>query len=451
MGLARFFSPRLLIFALIFGCGVPELAAQTTSPLGSPQPQQLLLLKNGQVIKGIVTRASDHISLATTDGSCLVFPKEDVETVCTSLGDAYWHKAAQTKATDLGGQIELFHWCLSQQLPRYAQNQIDILSMMDIKATKLEFLYRQLTVAFDQHDDPPRGSQPAQTTANQIASNLPDKSAAPAEQPLGNNNPTGSEIPLIRPLPAFDEVATPRRSNQSIADAPPPSPPDLSPPGTNSEVAQVGFTEPVDAVNTPAADSATTPEPAVVSIEELDRLTDSLPGPAVAMFKRKIEPLLTRSCFAGGCHQDNDSVMPLVRVGNGQSIPRRLSQRNLYSIIKHADPNEPLSSPLLTAAMTAHGGLTDPIITPSSIQFENLATWLIMISNKPNSIHQMPEPDLATRPDKQLPAKPTSLEKQQPILPDESLPEQAPEKGQPLNPHDPDVFNRQFRSQTDGG
>ncbi len=321
--------------------------------------------------------------------------------------------------------------------------------MMDIKASDLDYLHRQLTVAVDQRsesEDEQMKLSDVHDTNRDMQVQLP----TPSRKSTDVASPVEDSLAFIRPLPAFEAVTASAETEPLIANVTPPSPPILNAKPPDAEFTLVGFNEAVTTDRMSIFESTEAPEQASVSVEELDRLTDSLPKPAVAMFKRKIEPLLTRSCFAGGCHQDNDLVMPLVRVGNGQLIPRRLSQRNLYSIIKFADPNEPLASPLLTAAMTSHGGLPDPIIEPSSKQFENLATWLIMISNKPNSIHQMPEPDLATRPDAAA-ASPTLLEKREPVLPGEALPEKVLEDTGKINPHDPDIFNRQFRTSTDGG
>ena len=447
MGLANFSNMRLLAIAFILGCGASDVFAQVSNPHDIRQSQHLLLLKNGQIIEGCVTNTSDTVLLTTTDGSKLVFQKDDVETVCESTSEAYWHKAAQTKATDLDGQKRLFHWCLSQQLPQFAQNQIDIMSIMNIKATELEYLHRQLLVAMDHREDVKHKAHLEQLADGDV----PASSTTLVQQSSDTPQPKADTIPWIRPLPALDGVNPTKQTAPLLANAQMPLAPDTEATRPESEFAQVGFTEAVSTDSMPIVRTAETPEQSAVSVAELDRLTDSLPKPSVSMFKRKIEPLLTRSCFAGGCHQDNDSVMPLVRVGSGQKIPRRLSQRNLYSIIKHADPNEPLASPLLTAAITSHGGLTDPIIKPSSKQFQNLATWLIMISNKPDSIHQMPEPDLATRPDSALPADPALPEKREPVLPDAVLPEETSEDDGTTNPHDPDVFNRQFRNHNDGG
>jgi hypothetical protein len=447
MGLANFSTLRLFAFALILGCSVACAVAQETNPRDTCQGPQLLLLRNGQIIEGSLTRSSDTVVLTTSGGSRLVFQKNDVEAVCDSPDDAYWHKAAQIKASDLEGQKKLFHWCLSQRLPQYAQNQIDILSMMDLKATELEYLHRQLTVALDSRNEENRTIQPDQLVAGNAAGKVASAANSPGNASFSTGPLATDEFPLIRPLPAFDEAASPWQLKPLIANVQPPSPPDLMAQPAESEFAQVGFNEEVPSSRMPIAESADVVDASDVSIEELDRLTDSLPKPAVAMFKHKIEPLLTRSCFAGGCHQDSDTVMPLVRVGSGQLIPRRLSQRNLYSIIKYADPNEPLASPLLTAAMTSHGGLTDPIIAPSSKQFENLATWLIMISNKPNSMHQMPEPDLATRPESAPPADAGLRETGEPVLPGDpdAMRGKAPENDGNTNPHDPEIFNRQFR------
>ena len=87
--------------------------------------------------------------------------------------------------------------------------------------------------------------------------------------------------------------------------------------------------------------------------------------------------------------------MPLMSLGPSQLIPRIMSQRNMHEILAHTDPVAPLSSRILLASVTPHGGGKTSPLKVDTKQFTNLANWLIMISNQPNQRHQLPEQFLA--------------------------------------------------------
>lgn len=311
-----------------------------------PRMQRIVVLDNGQLIEGKVTQAVSQVEILTDDGSRLVLERDRVAFCCNTRSEAYWGLAARTRASDLEGQIQLFKFCLRNDLLAEAGNQIDILQMLPLKATQLEFLNRQLVVARSARE---------RKTSEAARESLADDSEL-------QKFATGQ--PAFRTLPPLDEepqgtlwAAVPELDSGSQA------------------IAQVDFVQELE----PVAPTI----PAGPSEEELERATDSIPKPAVAFFKRKIEPLVTRSCFAYGCHGPESDTMPLARLSVSRVMPRQLSQQNLYSLLRHADHYQPLESPLLKWAATAHGGADKPSIQPGSVPFENLAQWLIGISHNP--------------------------------------------------------------------
>ena len=341
---------RKILLPLVLATFALPVIAQT------PGPQiRIAVLQNGAIFKGVVEEQADQCIIETLAGSRLVINVDRLSFVCDSMPEAYWQRLARTRASDVEGQIEVFQWCVKHELFEEAKNQFRILMDLDIKATRLDSLHRQLNVSVEQ-----------QIAQQQRAAH--EQLAARRESNTVESNP---ENPFnIRPLPSME---TP----QSVADNTDPS---MDSP---QQVQQVGFNQPIEreeAGPTPK----TKPE---VSIQELDDLTKSLPKPAVAMFKRRVEPLIARSCYAGGCHHTESDVMPLMRLARSQIIPRRMSQRNMYNMLLFADANRPLESKLLRAAMVAHGGQTEPTIEPGTVQFENLARWLIMVSNFPDRPH----------------------------------------------------------------
>ncbi len=432
----KFYRHAALMFCFVIN--IPVAEAQVKN-------DRYLILTNGQMIEGQVIELSDKYSVLTDQGSRLVIEKSQVDFTCASIIEAYWQKNARLKATDLEGHQRLFHWCLNHKLLEQAQNQIDIISILPIKATKLEYIHRQLVIAIDMRARKIEMVREAARKELQLQQ---------AKQSAAIKN----QVPNIRPLPSISGVASSNQPDRSaLANS------DRQQQKSRSEqpeVAQVAFSAPIRPdLEGPENTDVEKHEKKAPTIDELDALTKSLPKPAVAMFKRKIEPLIVRSCFASKCHQTEDELMPLMRVSSGQLIPRRMSQRNLHSILKHADPNLPLESRLLSAAMTSHGGLDDPIIKPGSVQFENLTKWLIMVSNKPYSVHQMPERDIATLPGAAIPdtfeepPPAAPVEQSQPALaqpppPQRDILDKLKDIAKPelQDPRDPTVFNRLFRN-----
>jgi len=435
----KYYRHVALMFCFVIN--VPVAEAQVKN-------DRYLILTNGQMIEGQVIELSDKYSVLTEQGSRLVIEKSQVDFTCASIIEAYWQKNARLKATDLEGHQRLFHWCLKHKLLEQAQNQIDIISILPIKATKLEYIHRQLVIAIDMRA---RKIEMVREAARKELQLQQAKQSAAIK----------SQVPNIRPLPSMSGVASldvvsssqPERSVLADSNGQQQSG------SKRPEVAQVAFSAPIRPdLEGPEKTDNEKQEKKAPTIDELDALTKSLPKPAVAMFKRKIEPLIVRSCFASKCHQTEDEIMPLMRVSRGQLIPRRMSQRNLHSILKHADPNLPLESRLLSAAMTSHGGLEEPIIKPASVQFDYLTQWLIMVSNKPYSVHQMPERDIATLPGAPIPDSheepppAAPVEQSQPALaqpppPQRDILDKLKDIAKPelQDPRDPTVFNRLFR------
>ncbi|MEE2825017.1 MAG: hypothetical protein VYE64_00160 [Planctomycetota bacterium] len=381
--------------ALIFICLTVHLSVLVAAPLQS-QPSDVsrtaathLVLTNGQVVVGRISRNSDSVFVQTDGGSRVVFPVERVDFVCKSLKDAYWQKNARIKATDLNGHVQLFHWCMKQGLLNEAQNQIDLLVSMEIKAVQLEYLNRQLSVALTQQ--------------------------------------AKARLRLM--------AGTPVQTDSQATSA-------------DEKIELVGF----------ATESSTAAE--IERLNQLKRIEaaiDSLPKASVGVFKRKIEPLLIRNCSA--CHTDESiEVMPLARLGLNQVIPKRLSQRNLYHVLKQTDLNEPLSSPLFAAAVAPHAGREEPILEKGSVQYTNLGRWLIEISARPHQRHQVPDFEaMASLPG----ARTTASERlgKVPVAesPDSSQSERVPDapdiprldqstisEATALDPFDPDLFNKKY-------
>lgn len=102
-----------------------------------------------------------------------------------------------------------------------------------------------------------------------------------------------------------------------------------------------------------------------VSGEELDRFVRQLPPGTAEMFTQAIQPMLVNNCMTSGCHTRPDqSKFSLLRPPHDQRPGRRLTQRNLYEVLKWVDLQSPEESPLLRAAGSPHGGMKAAPLAP---------------------------------------------------------------------------------------
>ena len=419
----RFLASLLVLIlcsATALAAQQPAIPAQSPAPNGQPVTR-IAMLSNGQILRGIVTEDNEKYEIQTAQGSRVVLQANQVDCVCDTLVDAYWHRSARVKASDLEGQVQLFSWCIEHQLLAEADSQLRLLMLTKIKPSRLDYLSRQLSVAHErvaknierakakanprqnQIASAPKARQPRQTDQSTASTLTPNMPATPqpmtiddeyAFSPLPklpgiNTNYSSTALPAFQAFKKIERPATIGFPNQidqpdvtsQLADSNVDSSPDSA-----GKIAQVGFEEVIDLPQ---------PKAAPLTKKQLDEETKRMPRKAVATYKRKIEPMLVRSCLAAGCHSTKSKTMPLMSMGPSQLIPRIMSQRNMHEVLGQSDPASPLNSRLLLASVSAHGGAKTPPLKVDTKQFTALANWLIMISNKPNQIHHLPNQFLA--------------------------------------------------------
>ncbi len=391
----------LLSFLIVVRFYEPVLA-QSVSPNSTTiapltNDGQALVLKNGSVIVGLIENVSGNFTVQTNQGSRLVIPAEKVEFVAESMEQVYWGRLARIRASDIDSQQRLFYWCLQNNLLVEAENQLEVLQVTELAADRIGQLRQQLQ----------------QRLTNAIAeSNMSNQVGAlspkPAQEPIvaakigGDRTETArlSEHeffaqldPVFVPLPSLGagwlentEAAGPnQRSAADTASSNRPRP---------AEVLQVGFTESMIEPNTdheikPSNENggATSPksDSGQLSAHELESFVGELPKGTFGVFRQQLERKFLSQC--SDCHDVRSSVttaMPLMHAGKLQPTTRRMTQRNLHSVIGFVDRSDPLASRLLQAAVTAHGGAPTAPMSVDSREFENLKNWVISLSLQPS-------------------------------------------------------------------
>ena len=393
--------------------------------------ETVLVLRNGSTLSGQVEKVGSQFHIRTRS-SRLVIEQDKVDFVCNTMADAYDLKFADTAPNDVEGQQKLFYWCLQHHLLPQAQIQIDTILLTDISPAALNHLNRQLTVQIEQENLRLENQQRALQLKSQ-----------PAQIAKRIENQPGEVIRQV----GYEQVET----------IPLPSTSQERP--NHTTTANMGFPTGKE----PSSPPLTELQRRIAFQREIDELAESLPDGVVSKYKRQIESNLVLGCFAAGCHNSDQSKMPLTVIGRYKSVPKRLSQRNLHSILKYVDFEDPLDSQLLRSATQPHGGSAKPIFTEDQVEYSNLKRWLLMFAT-PEAIAEYQKSELEKQQQAEEQAQIRPLVPQQTVLPHNGeirqasanlpvdpsmpkIPDINPESVfVPRDPFDPEIFNRKYRS-----
>lgn len=121
------------------------------------------------------------------------------------------------------------------------------------------------------------------------------------------------------------------------------------------------------------------------SNEELDRMVRNLPRGAVETFTQSVQPLLMNYCATSGCHgPQTDGGLQLVRIPTGKPASRRVTQRNLNSVLAYVDRENAAASRLLTAAGGPHGTVKRAVFSEhEAAQYNRLVEWVRLLAQQP--------------------------------------------------------------------
>lgn len=104
----------------------------------------MLVLKNGGILEGLVTRTGDYFLLTRGDDSEVRLPATDVEFACQDLEDAYRRKRSLVKPGSLREHMQLAQWCLRHELTARAADQILVAWTIDPRHPLVAAVERRL-------------------------------------------------------------------------------------------------------------------------------------------------------------------------------------------------------------------------------------------------------------------------------------------------------------------
>lgn len=136
----------ILLITVVLGSLCAHAQAEEGAEGIAPQ-QGVVLLTNGEILQGKVSRAGDQYFVWVPDGE-IRLPAKRVQRLCDSLDDAYRY-LSQSASGSVDDHLQLVAWCLRYDLLGYAANELR--AAMDIapENPRIALLARRLELAYE--------------------------------------------------------------------------------------------------------------------------------------------------------------------------------------------------------------------------------------------------------------------------------------------------------------
>ena len=124
------------------------LTAVATASQPSLTPQTgVLILRNGQVLHGEITRAGDYYVVTLGPTSEVRLQASEVEIACRTLDEAYVHRLQRLDPTSQKQRIALAEWCLRNAMLDQAQEQLELAEGQGAEHPQLKSIRQRLEFA----------------------------------------------------------------------------------------------------------------------------------------------------------------------------------------------------------------------------------------------------------------------------------------------------------------
>ncbi len=133
----------VLFLAVASLCG---LAAWAAEPISLAPEEGLLILQNGEVIRGKITQSGNRYYVALPGGE-LRLRASDVALRCKDLREGYEKKRAQLKGMRADEHLELAQWCLQHELLDEAATEVAQATLLDADHPRIRLMTRRLELA----------------------------------------------------------------------------------------------------------------------------------------------------------------------------------------------------------------------------------------------------------------------------------------------------------------
>ncbi len=153
--------------SILFWAGIfcPDSGYQQSLAAAAGQPQ-LLVLRNGSILQGEITRRGSYYHVAMLRGELQV-PVGQVEICCRNLAEAYQCRRAARVGSTGDSHRQLAAWCLRHDMLEYAAIELRAAGAIDPAHPGLKILENQLAQATRRRSSQPRPPRP---TADSVSS-----------------------------------------------------------------------------------------------------------------------------------------------------------------------------------------------------------------------------------------------------------------------------------------
>lgn len=140
-----------------------------------------LLLRNGQVLQGEITRAGDYYVVTLGSNGEVKLPAADVESQVRDLDEAYALKQAMLLGRGAAPHLDLAEWCLRHRLYSKCAEQLLLAMRLEPENPRVVALDRRLQLALE----PPKAAvKPATPASNSVGND--EIELAVRQLPLGS-------------------------------------------------------------------------------------------------------------------------------------------------------------------------------------------------------------------------------------------------------------------------
>ena len=138
----------VLLLLCLRPLGTPVFADQAETAASDTEmvPPQIVLLHNGELLRGPVARDGARVVVRTGIGTTIRLWPEEVALVGVGDEDAYRYQLARIDPRDPAGQLQLTRWCLSVPLLERAARHLEIAAALSPQHRDLDVLRQRLSL-----------------------------------------------------------------------------------------------------------------------------------------------------------------------------------------------------------------------------------------------------------------------------------------------------------------
>lgn len=145
---------RITVIALFLAAAASQTRAQ--SPVAAPPERGMVILRNGEVIRGKIVRNEESYIVDLPNGRIRIKPG-DVDVVCSTLEEGYQRKRAVIQVGNVHDHLNLAQWCLRHELFGPAAVELADATAADPKNPMIAALLHRLKMAME--PPPPQDSR----------------------------------------------------------------------------------------------------------------------------------------------------------------------------------------------------------------------------------------------------------------------------------------------------